>query len=131
MQTSKLPDPSFNPNEEYGGPTRQFEGTFPSIPFLIKKRLFRFIPMFHPRIFWRFRGLSLLVVLANLTYKSGIKSSIILIAEYLQWIFKLFFLSYKTKSTIEPISLRKLLKTSFLPEISSDDLAMVKLRKGR
>ena len=120
-----------NAKKEYDTHVKHFQITVPPISLLIRKKLIRFIPIFHPQIFWRFRRYSILTALFSVTYKSGIKYSTVLLLEYLQWILKSFSRAHKAKPTIEAISLRKILKKKFLPTIPSDNPTMEKLRKGR
>ncbi|MBT3510785.1 MAG: radical SAM protein [Nitrospina sp.] len=96
-----------------------------------RKGMFRYIPIYFPRFFWRIRFLSVVIVWVNSVKKGGIKNSVKILLEYLTWKISNLFPLIKGQPFVKYISLRRIINKNLVPEISSDNPSMAKLRKGR
>ena len=103
----------------------------PTLFSLARQNTFSSVSSFYPRFFWRMRPFTMVFVIINEFRKHGTPQTIKLLREYLIWHFSRIFRFKTSQKSIEYLSLRKLLKKNFYPEVSGDNPAMVALRKGR
>jgi anaerobic magnesium-protoporphyrin IX monomethyl ester cyclase len=102
----------------------------PTLWSLIRQKTISSAATFYPRLFWSLRSFSLLFVIPNIYRKYGARQTIKLLWEYILWHISKILQSHSPVPP-ENISLRKLLRTGFFPELPTDDPVMAKLRKGR
>jgi len=103
----------------------------PTVWSLMKQNSFSSVSSFYPRFFWYTRHFSIVFSFLNALRKYGTSPALKMLWEYLGWKFTHFFFSTKKDNPQENISLRKLLRKNFFPEIPQDNPAMDSLRKGR
>ena len=103
----------------------------PDILSLLKQSSLSSASSFYPRFFWHTRCFSIIFTFLNCVRKYGLSFAIKMLAEYFQWQCSRPFSFLKNKEPIEYISLRKLLRKKFFPNIPTDNPVMDTLRKGR
>jgi len=119
----------------FADPARKSDTMFSSeaIPTpwsLLKQRRIGAASTFYPVFFWRTRSLTLLYVLLNSFFKKGFRYGMPLLLSYVVWKMKNLF-KKPTSTNHDNLSLRKLLRKKFLPDILGDNPSMAVLRKGR
>jgi radical SAM superfamily enzyme YgiQ (UPF0313 family) len=103
----------------------------PSVWSLMRQNALSSISSFYPRFFWYTRYFSILFTFANTLRKYGKPHALKMLREYMRWKFTNSFSPSKKIKPMEHISLRKLLRKKYFPEIPRDNPVMAPLRKGR
>ena len=125
----KDPDDGIPGSEKFG--SSNIVDQFSLLFLFFQKDMINYIPIFYPRFFGKIRSLSVVISLMNSIKKYGVKYSVKVLLEYLTWKISEMFSLIKIQPMADYISLRRVVNKNLLPNISTDNPSMAKLRKGR